>query len=156
MTPNELVHRRVDATQESHPHHVRVVERWLDFVNGEDGSRITEMWAPSGVVHPGGGLAEVRGADSLELLIKAFRVAFPDLHVTTEDVVADRDRVAARFTTRGTHLGPFMSIPPTGKRVEFAGFGLFRFAEGKIVEEWVLDDLLALMNQLSLPPGGGT
>jgi len=135
-------------TQKTQRQHKRVVEQWLDFVNATGGGRITEMWASSCVVHPGGGLPEVQGTDALGGLIAAFRTAFPDLLVTTEDVVAAGDRVAARFTTRGTHLGHFMNVAPTGRRVEFAGFGLFRLAEGKIVEEWVLDDLLALMNQL--------
>lgn len=148
MTPEEIVRPRID-TQVQHKH---VVERWLDFVNATGASSITETWAPGCVVHPGGGLPEVRGTDALAGLIKAFRTAFPDLLVKTEDVVVQGDRVAARFTTRGTHLGPFMHLAPTGKRVEFAGFGLFRFAEGKIVEEWVLDDLLTLMNQLAAPP----
>jgi len=140
-------------TQQTQDPHERVVARWLDFVNNATGGGdITEMWARDCVVHAGGGLPEVHGTEALTELIKAFRITFPDLLVTTEDVVAHGDRIAARFTTRGTHLGHFMHLAPTGKQVEFAGFGLFRFAEGKIVEEWVLDDLLALMNQLGAPP----
>jgi steroid delta-isomerase-like uncharacterized protein len=64
------------------------------------------------------------------------REGFPDLSITIEDVMAEGDRVAARVTMRGTHLGEFQGIAPTGKRVEVKAMDMFRISNGKIVEHW--------------------
>lgn len=64
------------------------------------------------------------------------REAFPDMRVTVEDMITEGDRVAARVTMRGTHLGEFMGLAPTGKRVEVRAIDMFRIANGKIVEQW--------------------
>ena len=64
------------------------------------------------------------------------REAFPDMRVTVEGVIAEGDTVAARVTMRGTHLGEFMGVAPTGKRVEVRAIDMFRIANGKIVEHW--------------------
>jgi steroid delta-isomerase-like uncharacterized protein len=77
------------------------------------------------------------------------RGAFPDLEVTDEDMVAEGDRVAMRWSFVGTHEGVFWGIPPTGKRVTMTGFDIFRVRDGKIQELWVESDYLTLMQQLS-------
>ena len=64
------------------------------------------------------------------------REGFPDLSITIEDEMAEGDRVAARVTMRGTHLGAFQGITPTGKRVEVKAMDMFRISGGKIVEHW--------------------
>jgi predicted ester cyclase len=64
------------------------------------------------------------------------REGFPDLSITVEDVMAEGDRVAARVTMRGTHMGEFQGIAPTGKRVEVMAINMFRISGGKIVEHW--------------------
>ncbi len=64
------------------------------------------------------------------------REGFPDLSVTVEDVMAEGDRVAARVVMRGTHMGEFQGIAPTGKRVEVRAIDMFRISGGKIVEHW--------------------
>jgi predicted ester cyclase len=64
------------------------------------------------------------------------REAFPDLHVTVEDLVAEGDRLTARVTMRGTHQGAFQGLTPTGKRVEGCAIDMFRISDGKIVEHW--------------------
>jgi steroid delta-isomerase-like uncharacterized protein len=83
----------------------------------------------------------------------AFFAAFPGLHISIEDVIAQGDKVAVRITWQGTHQGEFMGIPPTGKPVTVTGINLYRVANGKIVEEWWQEDILGLMQQLGvLPP----
>src|SRR5215217_1098545 len=67
---------------------------------------------------------------------KEAREGFPDLSITIEDVMAEGDRVAARIVMRGTHLGEFQGITPTGKRVEVKAMDMFRICGGKIVEHW--------------------
>jgi len=77
--------------------------------------------------------------------------AFPDMHVTIDDMVAEGDKVAARTTWTGTHKGEFMGVPPTNKKVTFSLIVIDRFAGGKVVEDHGQFDALGLMRQLGLP-----
>jgi predicted ester cyclase len=81
-----------------------------------------------------------------------FRSAFPDLHQEIEDLVAEGDTVAVRVTMTVTHLGPFLGVAPTGRRVRYDGMDFFRFREGKTVEHWTATDDLGLMQQLGVVP----
>ena len=81
--------------------------------------------------------------------------AFPDVHFTIEDQVAEADKVVTRWTWRGTHQGPFQGIPPTGKHVMVTGVGINRFANGKVVENWTNMDILGLLQQLGVVPAPG-
>ena len=75
--------------------------------------------------------------------------AFPDLERTIEDLFAEDDKVVARWSAKGTHLGEFNGIPPTGAVATSSGITIFRIADGHIVEEWSESDMLGLMQQLS-------
>jgi predicted ester cyclase len=74
--------------------------------------------------------------------VPIFRAAFPDIHVTVEDQVAEGELVATRFTARGTHKGEFRRISPTGTKITVTGISIDRVVNGKIVEEWthLVDD----------------
>ena len=76
------------------------------------------------------------------------RASFPDFHATVEDLVSEGDRVAYRWTFRGTHLGDFGGIPPTGREAIWSVIGIARFAEGKMVERWQRLDTAGLLGQL--------
>jgi predicted ester cyclase len=78
--------------------------------------------------------------------------AFPDLHFTIEDQIAEGDKVVNRVTARGTHLGDFRGIPPTGKQVTVAGITIDRIAGGKLVESWTSWDFLGILQQLGVVP----
>ena len=81
-----------------------------------------------------------------------FLSAFPDGVSTTDDLIAEGDKVVERFTFRGTNNGSFMGAPPTGKKVTSTGMSIFRIAGGKIVEHWGENDALGTMQQLGLIP----
>ncbi len=81
--------------------------------------------------------------------------AFPDLHLTIEDEIAEGDKVVTRVTARGTHQGSFMGIRPTGKRAVVTGIVIDRFANGKTVEAWNNLDDLGLLQQLGVIPAPG-
>ena len=85
---------------------------------------------------------------------KGWRKAFPDLKITVDQQVAERDLVAVRWTARGTNTGAGNGIPATGRAVQTTGTTLFRMADGRIAEEWTCADSLGLMRQLGLlaPP----
>ncbi len=78
--------------------------------------------------------------------------SFPDFNCTVEDQIAEGDKVVTRLTMRGTHLGPYRGMPPTGKKIEVGGVSIGRFADGKAVEGWLLTDTLGLLQQLGAIP----
>ncbi len=84
-----------------------------------------------------------------------FMSAFPDGQTTTEDLVAEGDKVVERFSFRGTNTGSFLGAPPTGKQVASSGMSVFRIAGGKIVEHWGENDALGTMQQLGFVPSPG-
>jgi steroid delta-isomerase-like uncharacterized protein len=88
------------------------------------------------------------GPDGLKMIMAGFRAAFPDLHFTIEDQVAEGDLVATRWTMRGTHAGAFMGMEPSGKQIITAGMQIERVVNGQIVEHWRTSDDLGLMQQL--------
>lgn len=78
------------------------------------------------------------------------RVAFPDFHATVEDLIAEGDRVAYRWTFRGTHLGDLGNVPPTGKVATWSAIGVARFMDGKMTERWQQLDTAGLLRQLGV------
>jgi predicted ester cyclase len=91
----------------------------------------------------------VHGREGLATEVTAHRTAFPDWAEEVEDEIVDRDRIAARFTSRGTNTGDFLGNPPTGARVEISEVAIFRLEDGKIAEQWVYPDILSLQRQLN-------
>jgi len=93
-----------------------------------------------------------RGPDGHKAIGRLFRSAFPDLNWQIDDLIAERDKVVARTTMTGTHLGEFFGIPPTGRQVSMTGVHVLRVQEGKIAEHWGSNDDLSLMRQLGAIP----
>ncbi len=90
------------------------------------------------------------GVGAVKQVANTYRTAFPDLELTAEDVVAEGDKVLARWSARGTHLGELQGAAPTGKRFEITGLTLMQFADGRIVEEWTNWDVLGMLRQLGV------
>ena len=90
------------------------------------------------------------GPESVKQEVMAFREGFPDAHITIEQIIAEVDTVAFRFTLRGTHVGTFAGFPPTGKQITLTGVDFMRIAAGKIVELWSVQDTLQWAEQLGL------
>jgi predicted ester cyclase len=80
------------------------------------------------------------------------REAFPDIHFTIEDQIAQGDRVVTRWSARATHKGEFQGIPPTDKQVNLSGIDIDRLVNGKVVECWPIVDELNLLQQLGVLP----
>jgi len=102
---------------------------------------VVDHFAPPGT--PG-------GLEGARQTLGMFLTAFPDLHFTVEDLIAEGDKVVARATLSGTQQGTFMGIPATGKRMTITGIDINRFVGGKSVEHWVEMDRLGLMQQLGV------
>jgi ketosteroid isomerase-like protein len=93
------------------------------------------------------------GIEEMNNVITTCRAAFHGLYVTIDDIMADGDKVIARFTARGTHNGDFMGVSPTGKAITLTAIEIFRVREGKIAELWGEVNLMGLMQQLGMAPG---
>ena len=128
-----------------------LVERFVEeFWNEGNLSTADELMAPDAKIHlPTGDVVDV---DGLKGFAGVFRGSFSDWHSTFEDLVAEGDRVAERWTGRGTHRGELQGIPPTGERVEAPGSVFYRIVGGKIVEFRGQLDMMSLMQQLGAIP----
>jgi len=134
-----------------------VVRRFYEEVmNQRKRAVLDEVFDPNVVDHfaaPG----TPGGLEGAKQTLGMFLTAFPDLHFTVEDLIAEGDKVVARATMSGTQQGAFMGIPPTGKRVTMTGIDINRFVGGKSVEHWVEMDTRGMMQQLGvIPPPGPT
>jgi steroid delta-isomerase-like uncharacterized protein len=122
--------------------------RWFsDVVSRGDLAAAEEILAPDYRLHFPGMPGPVDRDGHLQL-VAMFRNGFPDWAEDVEDIVAENDRVVARVVGRGTHLGEFQGIQPTGRQVSATGIGFARAVDGKIVEIWAAYDALGLLQQL--------
>ena len=110
---------------------------------------IDEIFAPEYVGHSLAHSGQTENIESSKESSEYFLSAFSDFRVTCDDVFAEEDRVALRFTVRTTHTGEFSGIAPTGRQVTFAGISVMRCQDGKIAEQWQIVDIPGLMKQLS-------
>lgn len=95
-------------------------------------------------------LPALEGVEAFKDLPAAIRTAFPDLVETIEELIAEGDRVVERFGLRGTHLGEFMGIAPTGKTVSWTAIAIYRLEQGRIAECWVEANLQGLLLQIGV------
>ncbi len=93
------------------------------------------------------------GLAGLQDILRGMRSAFPDMHWTVEEQLADGDRVLTRFEWTGTHRGEFLGVPPTGRSVSVWGMVIDRLVSGRIKDTRILMDTLGLMMQLGAAPG---
>jgi steroid delta-isomerase-like uncharacterized protein len=129
----------------------RIMERFTgEFLVTGDAALAEEFLSPNVVMHFAG--QRQQGRDSYVAIVAANQVAFPDLVWTVEDIVADGDTVAVRYTMTGTHRGDFAGVPPTGKAVVAQSMAFYRLVDGKIVEERAQLDMLSVFQQLGAVP----
>ena len=91
-----------------------------------------------------------RGPEAIKEHMAGWLASFPDLRFSIEQMLSEGDRVATQLLMEGTHLGPWMGIPATGKKMQIRMFTIHRVAQGKIVEDWVLVESLGFFQQLGV------
>lgn len=128
-----------------------ISRQWREEFDKGNWAVLDEFIAPNVVMHFAGS-PEPLNREAMEQMLKMFYGAFPDLHHTFEDQIAEGDKVMLRLTFRGTHQGEFQGIPPTGKEIEFTAIVVDRIIDGKIVEHWSNMDNLSMMQQLGVIP----
>ncbi|HEX3662033.1 MAG TPA: ester cyclase [Acidobacteriaceae bacterium] len=94
------------------------------------------------------------GLEGLKDILRAMRTGFPDIVFAIQEQISEGDKVASRFEWTGTHRGPFLGIPATGKPVRVWGVVIDRLVEGRIKETRILMDTMGMMMQLGVMPGG--
>jgi steroid delta-isomerase-like uncharacterized protein len=130
----------------------RVMERFTsEFLLTGDVGLGEEFLSPEIVMHFAG--QQQQGRDAYLAIVAANRDAFPDLVWTVDDMVADGDTVAVRYTMAGTQQGEFAGVPATGKTVLAQSMAFYRLADGKIVEERAQLDMLTVLQQVGAIPG---
>jgi steroid delta-isomerase-like uncharacterized protein len=90
------------------------------------------------------------GTDDMRRYITVCRTGFPDLSFHIDNLIVDDDEAVIHWTASGTHEGRFMGIPPSHKPAKLAGVSILRFRDGKIVEQWIEWNLVALLSQLGV------
>ena len=113
---------------------------------------LDELHADGYVEHVIPSAPDVVGLVAFRQLVAHTRTAYPDFHITIHELVADGDKMAARWTWTGTHSAqtPIHALPPTGKHVTVNGFHFFHTQQGKLIEGWQFADGLGLLQQLGL------
>ena len=137
----------VDPSRAASPD-VRALARSIsDAFNAHDIDKLGSLVHADYVDHG----AATDKASYLELARRSFE-AFPDLHVTVSDTVAEADKIAVRCEYTGTHSARFLGVDATGKKVAWDGLSILRFQDGLMVERWNQADTLNLLLQLGLVP----
>jgi steroid delta-isomerase-like uncharacterized protein len=128
-----------------------VVRRYYEEVLGEGQLPLLEKLAVSDYHEHDPLPGQADGRDGLKQRVEMLRNAFRP-QFTLEDMIAEGDRVAVRWTNRGIHVGEFMGIPPTGKAFAIAGIDIHRLENRKLAEHWHVVDVLSQLQQLGVIP----
>lgn len=131
---------------------MKLMTPFVQFINTADEKLAAELISPVAVFYVPGRAEPVNGPAGYLEIIQMMRSGFPDIQWTLEEMVTEGDKVAARFTMRGTHQGNFFGVPATGRKIEVQALNIYRFSNGQIVEERGLPDMFGLLQQIGAVP----
>jgi steroid delta-isomerase-like uncharacterized protein len=129
-----------------------IIVRMLEQLFNEGRIDLVEEFFAEDYVEVIAGQPPATGYERLREAIGMVRNAFADFHLSIDEMVAEGDRVAIRWTTTGTHHGELLGIPASGKQIEHSGATFYRLANGRLVEIWFLADMLVLRQQIGVVP----
>ena len=131
-----------------------IARRLNQAFDTNDQATFDELLAPELMAHfPG--MPTPLNREAFLQVVSLFTAAFSDNHTTTDDQIAEGDKVMTRITWRAVHNGDFQGIPATGKQIEVTGIAIERIQDGKVVEHWSNLDQMSLMQQLGAIPAPG-
>jgi steroid delta-isomerase-like uncharacterized protein len=129
----------------------QIIRRFMDECwNKGNLNAISELVAANSRYHDPVFPSLTSGADNIRRHIENCRKGFPDLKLTSDDTIAERNEVVDHWTATGTHKGDFLGIPPTNKKATVSGTSIFRIEGSKIVEQWAHWNLMSMMEQLGI------
>jgi steroid delta-isomerase-like uncharacterized protein len=126
-----------------------------EILNQGNLDAVDTYFSPDYVGHDPALPEDLHGPQDFRQFAASYLSAFPDLHITIEDQFAEGDKVVTRFTSRGTHQGEFVGIPPTGNQITVEGISIDRVVGGKSAESWTISDIMGMMQQLGVIPAPG-
>ena len=129
-----------------------LIHRLYEALNSRNLDVLDELFAENYISHANPPRPDLVGVKDSKELLANYLSAFPDLHVSVEEILADGDAVAYRWILEGTHTGSnlILPIPATGKKVTIIGCSLLHVKDGKFVDEWEYWDQTALLEQLGV------
>ncbi len=135
-----------------------LIVRWFEEVwNQGKESTIDELASPDVLAHGLGDTdTDLHGAAEFKSFVRNLRGAFPDIHISVEDIITEGDKLSARLLVVGTHQGANIGVPPTGRRVRIEAITQVRISGGRIVEGWNSWDRLGLLRQIGALPAAET
>jgi len=149
------IRRQIMTSQQSQTEaNKAIIRRYREVHNQNNMDALNEIVAADLIAHSQ--LPNVPpGREGGKMVHQGSLASFPDGKTTTNDLVAEGDKVVERFTFVGTHKGEFLGIPATGKQITVTGMSVFRIANGKIVEHWGENDAMGLLTQMGVIPAPG-
>lgn len=130
-----------------------IVRRSIEEIwNTGNMTAVEDLFATDYVGHFAATPEPVCGHSALRAFASHYFTAFPDLSFSIDDLVTQDNKVVVRWSARGTHRGPLMGLPPTGKAATTSGMWIHRVANGRIAEQWGVFDTLGLLQQLGAIP----
>ena len=127
-----------------------VVRRFFEELLSTDNLALADELLSPGFRFYFAGSPDPMGLESYKEFLAARRAAFPERRFVVEDMIAEGEKVSARFTMRGTQKGELRGIAPSGREVTMTGIDMIRLEEGKMVEDRVEVDQLGMMQQLGV------
>jgi hypothetical protein len=130
-----------------------LAERFAATLSAQDIDGFAALFSDSYVNHQVSAAAPPPAANATPkqgtvAFFKARLTGLPDLKVTIEVMITDKDHVAASFVYTGTHKGTYFGIAPTGRTIRFTSCDIFRVQDGQIVEHWGMGDIAGVLAQL--------
>jgi steroid delta-isomerase-like uncharacterized protein len=129
-----------------------IMDRFVEFINSADEKLGRALISSSAKFYVPGRIEPLEGPSGYLQIIGMMRNGFPDIKWQLDEVVAEDDRLAARFTMRGTHRGTFLGVPPTDKSIVVKAMNFYRLSNGQLVEEYGMPDMMGLMQQIGALP----
>ena len=130
-----------------------LAQEWLKEVNKHNVSAFDSYLTSNFVEHEEvPGTENLSGADVPKAYFGMMFEAFPDVHMELMDMTVDGDKLWWRYRLTGTNTGPFMGMPPTGKKIDIQGIDVLRMEGDRAAEHWGVTDELKMMQQLGLVP----
>ncbi len=130
----------------------QIVRRLIEDPWKGDTSVIDELVGPDYIGHDPSAREPISGPEGVKTQLQQYLDGFSDGRITVDDQIAEGDKVASRWTARGTQTGEVAGIAPTGKEVTVSGLTISLLEDGLVVEEWIAWDTLGMLVQLGAIP----
>ncbi|HEX2231207.1 MAG TPA: ester cyclase [Nitrososphaeraceae archaeon] len=129
-----------------------MVRQFFEASNEQDTKRMDQLVSRTNYSFHFSGMPLPMDWNQHKQFLSPFTIAFPDLRLNIEDMVAEGNKVAVRVTAGGTHKGELQGISPTDKQVTFTTMDFLTIIDGKVTEEWATADITGLMQQIGAMP----